>query len=1174
VTPRSRRVLEEAARPSRRERYALALLLTVAALLVTLALLEVSDDPIYAPLLAAIALSAWFGGVGPAAASLLAGWSLAVWLLVPPRGEFEISGREGVVRWSVNLAVGALIVGIAGMLRFGRERATGVAAEAESSLARVEALQELSAELAGAVTSAEVSHALAEHASALLGAQGAALGVLDRKGVLVVDPIGIATRLHVPGRRISLDSATLLTVAVRERRLVRADDRATLEREFPDSAALLPEIVRSAVAVPLRVAGEPLGVAEFLFDRPNAIDDELSAVASTAAGLAEQALERARLYERERETRTALDRILQIAPRFFSETADEATAVICREARTTFGADYGVLWRIRDHHLELVQSDPRREEWPIGLRVPLADFPGLEDAVASLGFSFVPDVLAEARDEGLERVRQLGIRSSLRSPIVIGGRAELVLVVSWQTVVDQPDPTTFVVVRRFADQAGLAFEQLERRRAEARAAARAEENQRLQEVTAALSQAATRGDVGDTCLEHALRFVGAEAGFVVLTGPGRTSVQMLSSRGYSEEALAAWGALGLDADVPFARAIAGGEAIWALTPEEMRGFTGAPDLGDAGWVSIPLRTPAGVRGALHLSLREPRELDDRTRRWLQTVVSQCALALERSQLYDDEQRLREQSERLQRTTAGLSNALTQTDVAEVVLEAALQGTGADSAVVFGVLDERQVVRPLAFSGRSNDGKEPAELPLDADSPVTRVARRSGWWYEPPDSPNGGARSELVLPLVSGRRSVGVLELTWAEPVTLDDHDHGFLRTLASQGAQALDRARHFESERTIAETLQRSVLPISLPRLDGVQLAARYLPGTMEVAVGGDWFDAVELPEGRLGLVVGDVVGKGVHAAASMGQLRNALRALSLERLKPQSALAKLDRLANDALETSFATVVYAVVDTQAGKLRFSSAGHPPPVVAYPDGRVELLEDGRGLPLGTGLGPKYRQCTLDLPAGSILVLYSDGLVERRGMSIDDGIESLVAALRDAPKDAERLLEYVLDRLPTGTERADDIAILAARFLPVAPRALDLTVTSDDASLHLVRDAIRTWLEGSELNRSDAEDLVLATWEVCANAIEHASDPHEDRIRLRAFVEGSSVRVFVEDTGRFVPVERRQDRGLGLQLAEKLASSLAITMGEAGTAVALEMKLPRATSRSEEPDEQQDDHDQR
>ena len=176
-----------------------------------------------------------------------------------------------------------------------------------------------------------------------------------------------------------------------------------------------------------------------------------------------------------------------------------------------------------------------------------------------------------------------------------------------------------------------------------------------------------------------------------------------------------------------------------------------------------------------------------------------------------------------------------------------------------------------------------------------------------------------------------------------------VEALAGQAALALDRARRFESEQAIVETLQRSVLPVSLPRVDGVQMAARYLPGSVQFDVGGDWFDAISLPDGKLGLVVGDVVGKGVQAAASMSQLRNAIRAFSVERLKPSSTLARLNRLANDVLDTAFATVVYLVLDPANGVCRLASAGHPPPIVAYPDGRIELLEGGRGLPLGTGL---------------------------------------------------------------------------------------------------------------------------------------------------------------------------------------------------------------------------------
>ena len=1138
-----------------RERYGAALVATAFGCLASTALLALSSDPIYAPIAGAVLLSAWYGGVGPAALSLVVGWSASLVLLVEPRGSFELGSAEDMGRWGVNLAVAALIVVVAGALHLGRQRATEAALEAESSLGHVGALQELSADLAGAASSAEVSHVLAERAAMLLGAEGAALALLESDDVLVAEPIGVAASLHVPGRRIALDARTVLTAAIREDTLVRANDRDELERDFPDSAAILPARIRSVVAVPLHVARRPYGVVEFLYDRENAVDDELAAVAATIATLAEQALERSRLYDRERETRTALDRILQVAPRFYADSADEVTTAICREARTTFGADYGVLWRIDDGELELVRSDPPRDEWPRGLRVPLRDFPGLQGAVEDLGVSFVPDVLAEARDAGLERVRQLGIRSSLRSPIAIGGRAELILVVSWQTTVDEPDQTTIAIIRRFADQAGLAFGQLERRRAEAEAAARADETQRLQEVTSALSLAASRVDVSDTCLTHALRLVGAEAGFVVLTGAGGTSVQMVSSVGYSEDAIEAWSAIGLDSDVPFTRAIASGEPVWALTPDDMHTFTGAPALEDAGWVSVPLKTPAGIHGAVHVSLREERDLSNAERSQLQTVVSQCALALERSQLYDEEQRLRERSELLQRTTAKLSNAVTLVEVADVVVEAAVENVDADTASLYAVNAERRVARPLAAHGVP-PGEGNGELALDDESPLAQVVRRAAWWTESPgDDPEGSLRSFLIVPLVAARRSVGALELGWNEPRALTADDRVFLETLAGQGAQALDRARHFESERSIAETLQRSVLPASLPRLAGAQIAARYLPGTQEVDIGGDWFDAVELSEGRVGLVVGDVVGKGVHAAASMGQLRNALRAISIERLKPPTALARLDRLATESLDASFATVVYAIVDPAAGVLRFSSAGHPPPVIAYPDGRVDVLEDGRGLPLGTGLGAKYRQSVVELPAGSVVVFYTDGLVERRGRTIDEGIDRLVQAVGSAPKDAEQLLEHVLEQLVEGVERADDIAILAARFLPVAPRPLDLTVRSDEDSLHLVRDAIRTWLEGTELGRAEAEDLLLAAWEVCANAIEHASNASEETIRVRAALDHSRIRMVVEDSGRFVQVQPRPDRGLGLRLAEHLSSALDITLTEDGTTVALEKLLP-------------------
>lgn len=1136
-------------------RYGWAVALTLVAFVSVLLLLLVGTTPIYAPLVAAVAIAAWLGGVGPALLALALGWTLALILVVPPVGSPAFGAAADMTRWSVNLVVGLAIVVIAALLEYERRRAAERLSEATSSLARVEALQALSAELARASTTIDVSRGLSRNAGALVGADGAVVAVSDGQSLVLIEPTGLAARMNIPGRRLPLEGRTLLAAAVSRREPTRVDSRALLAETFPDSMSTWPPSVQSALALPLVIGDEVVGAAEFLFERANAIEGEGTALAAAAAGLAAQALDRARLYEEERASRASLERVLEVAPRFHAEAESEVTEAICREARAAFRADFGVLWRIADGKLVLLCSHPSRPEWPPGIEVPLSDFPGLDRAVATLGVSFVPDVLTEARREGYERVRQLGIRSSLRTPIVIAGSTELVLVVSWQTVVPEPDPSTLALARRFADQAGLAFEQLERRRAEARAAVRADETTRLQEVTAALSAAATRSEVGDTCLEHALRFVGAETGFVVLTSEAGTSVQFISHAGLTEDALAAWQALDLGSNVPFARAIATGEPVWAFAREEMDTFTDVPALEDAGWITIPLKTPASVHGALHVSLAAPLELDAEQRSWLQSVVSQCALALERSHLYEREQQLRLQSERLRRMTERLANALTPRDVAEVVVEAAVEVVGASAAALYELDDDGAVGGQLAaVSERAGDGDPRSNGGLE---PFIARAALEGSWIDVDVAAGDGAARRISVPLVSSRRAIGVLDLVREGTGLLSDDDRGSLVSLAGQAAQALDRARRLEAERSVAEALQRSVLPVSLPSVPGVQLAARYLPGTRMLDVGGDWFDAMELHDGRLGLVVGDVVGKGVHAAANMGQLRNALRALAFERLKPPSALQRLDRLSAGALDTTFATVLYAIVDREACALRYASAGHPPPIVAYPDGRVLALEDGRGLPLGTGLGPRYRQGVVELFDGSMVILYSDGLVERRGRSIDEGIDRLRAAVREGPTEAGPLLEHILERLLGRAERGDDIAIIAARVSPVAPRPLDLRVVAEQRSLGLIRSTLRIWLEGTPLATGDSEEVLLGAWELCANAIEHAENPRDTTVRLRARVADGSVHVAVEDTGSFVPPTTRLDRGLGLKLAGALSSSFEVTPTEGGTRVTLVRALPDA-----------------
>ncbi len=1148
----------------RAARYGVAVVLAAAGVLISEALTP-DQAQLYAVLVGVVAVAVWYGGIGPGLVAVAVGWGFELVQLAFVQDTFQ--GIE-VTRWAVTLTVGLGVVWVNAILLRSRAEATTAASVAEASFRDMAGLQELARTLLAAVTPSDVARALVEQTPSLVGARGAALGMIDGEDLVIADPRVGGSHLK-PGFRLPLDTRAPISQAARAGETIRVDDRATLERDFPEGAAMTLYAQR-AVAVPLWVAGESVGALSLLFDESETTHGEVEAIAALAAGLGGQALERARLYERERESRAGLDRILRVAPSFRADDLGSAAAAICAEAAATFGADTAILWRLRGQRLELLCTAPS-DILPSGLDASLEDFPTLRDAVQNRRVSFVPDVQDEARGEGLERVRSLGLRSSFRVPIAIGeGEPELILIVSWTKEISEPDPSTAVLLRRFADQAGFAFEQIERRRAQAEAQKRSEEMRRLQEVTAALSLASTSTEVTDTCLTHVLEAVEAEAGFVVLSRPEGVTVDFVSSSGYSDEELRHWGTFALDSNVPFSRAIAAGEPVWALTRAEMAGFD-VDEIRDQGWVSMPLRTAAGVRGALHLTFRRPRELGHDERRWLQAVVSQCAQALERSRLFDAELTLRHRSDRLQQMTAALSNALTRTDVAKVVVDEIGPALGASGTALGIVLDVRRLVQLLAWAGYSEESIESRrEVSLDEPTPGNRsLKRRVSSFYESLEDvratfPDISALMELAehesflyVPLVAGRRANGLLVMSWAERYSLSSEDRRFVEALSGQAALALDRASAYESEQSIAETLQRSVLPATLPRVEGMQLAARYLPGTAGVAVGGDWFDAIRLQDGQLGLVVGDVVGKGVQAAATMGQLRNGLRAFSLDQVKPSSTLTRLNRLSEEIMEGAFATVVYAVIDGGARVCRYSSAGHPPPLVSFPDRGVEFLEGGRGLPLGAGTNTRYTQEIVELPVGTTLVLYSDGLVERRGESIDVGLERLRLAVSEGPREPEQLVEHLVQRLVGTGERGDDIAILAVRLLAVAPEPLHLRLPSDIRSLDVVRDTMRSWLAGAPLSGPDAHDVVLAVWEACANAIEHAVDAREDTLQVWAELTDTELRIAIEDTGAWSPQVERPNRGGGLRLMRAAMTSVEITPASTGTRVTLERSLAGA-----------------
>ena len=285
----------------------------------------------------------------------------------------------------------------------------------------------------------------------------------------------------------------------------------------------------------------------------------------------------------------------------------------------------------------------------------------------------------------------------------------------------------------------------------------------------------------------------------------------------------------------------------------------------------------------------------------------------------------------------------------------------------------------------------------------------------------GAHSYLALPLVARGKVLGTLSLyRTVNERPFDDRDQVLASELAARAAICIDNARLYGRERGTALTLQRSLLPSTPAEREGLDIAARYRPALSEV--GGDWYDVLPLGPGRTGLVVGDVMGKGVQAAAIMGQLSTATRALARLDLPPAELLRHLDDIAG-SLGDAIATCVYAVCDLRRGTCELSSAGHLPPVLATAHGSAELVEVPGGVPLGVG-GVDFGTVEVELAPGSLLALYTDGLVENRGEPIDTGLDTLTRLLRNAGPSLQRASDGLLSAL--SPEPDDDVALLLVR----------------------------------------------------------------------------------------------------------------------------------------------------
>jgi anti-sigma regulatory factor (Ser/Thr protein kinase) len=419
-------------------------------------------------------------------------------------------------------------------------------------------------------------------------------------------------------------------------------------------------------------------------------------------------------------------------------------------------------------------------------------------------------------------------------------------------------------------------------------------------------------------------------------------------------------------------------------------------------------------------------------------------------------------------------------------------------------------------------------------------------------------SLLGVPLVVDDRLLGVLHVGTFEQRDWSDEDVALLELAAERLAVAIDHSRLYAREHAVAATLQRSLLPEQLPEVPGVELASRYVPGAPDTEVGGDWYDVIPLAGGRVGLAMGDVVSRGVRAASVMGQLRNALRAYALDGRPPAAVLERLHGVLRSLERREMATLAYMVLDPGALSYTLASAGHPPPLVLGPDGAVDLIEEGRGPPLGAVAEALYHETSGGLAPGVTVLLYTDGLVERRDMWIDQGIERLtVEAAGAAGAGPEDLVSRLLGALVPEGGGQDDVAVLAVRLTPQSADRLVVRLPAEPHVLSPLRRTLRQWLEALGADEAEVYDVLVAVTEASANAIEHAYGPADDTFEVEAEAgRDGEVTLVVRDHGRWRP-PRGHNRGRGTLLMQELMDHFEVTTSEAGTEVRMRRRLERA-----------------
>jgi GAF domain-containing protein len=568
----------------------------------------------------------------------------------------------------------------------------------------------------------------------------------------------------------------------------------------------------------------------------------------------------------------------------------------------------------------------------------------------------------------------------------------------------------------------------------------------LGHLVRALSQAETADEVARVIAEEGAVVAGARFANIAVLDAGATTAHLYNASSLSDDVAQRHPAVPVDDSTPLGAVLSSGREIWlpSLSDAGTRYPLLLEDAFEAGLASTAALAlhdqHHGLIGAMGMAWARPQSFTDAQKDEVRVVAQLAGDALRRAQLLEAERAAWQRTERLQRMMSALVASASLAEVTASVFEHSLLPFGASAARLV-LVDQQQPERLVTMNAVGLP--EPLlerwrAYPLSDVSPSRRALETSAIVYVPtaadlaaeyPDAHigqlNPGQQAWVAVPLRSSGRTLGVLTLVFARAHPLDGGpDQIALTALGSTIADAVSRAIQHDSDRELVISVQRSLLADTLPDSPAVRLGGYYLPAETRYGIGGDWYDAVLRPDGQMTLIVGDVAGHGLEAAVTMGQMRSAARALAPDH-GSASLLEALDRFLCSTVKEPLATAAVVVIDPAERTLRYCLAGHPPPLLRGPDGAVSLLDEATGVLLG--LETRHRpEEVVTFTSGSSVVLFTDGLVERRDEAFDTGIARLATALKAAlPPDPASLCGALLEQSVPHNDRDDDIAILSA-----------------------------------------------------------------------------------------------------------------------------------------------------